>query len=59
MTSRRRRACRRPSTGHALLLLLNLYAIDSQVAGDAAHILLKYQSDITKADKELGGALDV
>src|ERR687897_398283 len=35
------------------LLLLNLDAIDSQVAKDTLHILLKYQSDITKAAKEL------
>ena len=35
------------------LLLLNLDAIDSQVAKETLHILLKYQSDITKAAKEL------
>ncbi len=35
------------------LLLLNLDAIDAQVAKDTLHILLKYQSDITKAAKEL------
>ena len=36
------------------LLLLNLDAIDAQVAKDTLHILLKYQSDIVKAAKELG-----
>ena len=35
------------------LLLLNLDAIDQQVAKDTLHILLKYQSDIAKAAKEL------
>ena len=35
------------------LLLLNLDSIDAQVAKDTLHILLKYQSDITKAAKEL------
>ena len=36
------------------LLLLNLDAIDEQqVAKDTLHILLKYQSDIAKATKEL------
>src|SRR5688572_20503985 len=35
------------------LLLLNLDAIDQQVAKDTLHILLKYQSDILKATKEL------
>jgi MoxR-like ATPase len=35
------------------LLLLNLDAIDAQVAKDTLHILLKYQSDIAKAAKEL------
>lgn len=36
------------------LLLLNLDAIDEQVAKETLHILLKYQSDILKAAKELG-----
>ncbi len=35
------------------LLLLNFDAIDAQVAKDTLHILLKYQSDIVKAAKEL------
>ncbi len=35
------------------LLLLNLDAIDAQVAKDTLHILLKYQSDIAKATKDL------
>jgi len=35
------------------LLLLNLDAIDAQVAKDTLHVLLKYQSDIAKAVKEL------
>jgi MoxR-like ATPase len=36
------------------LLLLNFDAIDADVAKDTLHILLKYQSDIVKAAKELG-----
>ena len=36
------------------LLLLNLDAIDEQVAKETLHILLKYQSDIVKAAPELG-----
>ena len=35
------------------LVLLNLDTIDAQTAKDTLHILLKYQSDITKAAKEL------
>ena len=41
------------------LLLLNLDAIDADVAKDTLHILLKYQTDIAKAAKELGTAIDV
>jgi MoxR-like ATPase len=40
------------------LLLLNLDAIDQQVAKETLHILLKYQSDIVKAGKELGSSFD-
>ena len=40
------------------LLLLNLDAIDADVAKDTLHILLKYQTDIAKAAKELGTALE-
>jgi hypothetical protein len=40
------------------LLLLNLDAIDQQVAKDTLHILLKYQTDIMKAAKELGSSFD-
>ena len=40
------------------LLLLNLDAIDADVAKDTLHILLKYQTDIAKAAKELGSTLD-
>lgn len=36
------------------LLLLNVDTVDEQVAKETLHILLKYQSDITKAAKELG-----
>jgi len=39
------------------LLLLNIESIDEQTAKDTLHILLKYQTDIVKAAKELGGAL--
>jgi len=39
-------------------LLLNLDAIDAQVAKDTLHILLKYQTDIAKATKELGSSFD-
>ncbi len=35
------------------LLLLNLEAIDEQTAKETLHILLKYQTDIAKAAKEL------
>jgi MoxR-like ATPase len=35
------------------LMLLNFDVIDEQIAKDTLHILLKYQSDITKAAKEL------
>jgi MoxR-like ATPase len=35
------------------LLLLNLDSIDEQTAKDTLHILLKYQTDIAKAAKEL------
>ena len=38
------------------LLLLNLESIDEKVAKETLHILLKYQSDITKATKELSTA---
>jgi len=35
------------------LMLLNIDSIDAQTAKDTLHVLLKYQSDITKAAKEL------
>jgi hypothetical protein len=35
------------------LLLLNLDSIDEQTAKETLHILLKYQTDIAKAAKEL------
>ncbi len=35
------------------LLLLNIDNIDEQTAKDTLHVLLKYQTDITKAAKEL------
>ncbi|MEX2252512.1 MAG: MoxR family ATPase [Thermoleophilaceae bacterium] len=35
------------------LMLLNIDVIDEQTAKDTLHILLKYQTDITKAAKEL------
>ncbi|MGA0877982.1 MAG: AAA family ATPase [Ilumatobacteraceae bacterium] len=35
------------------LMLLNIESIDAQTAKDTLHVLLKYQSDITKAAKEL------
>jgi MoxR-like ATPase len=35
------------------LMLLNIDSIDAQTAKETLHILLKYQSDITKAAKEL------
>ena len=49
---RRARACRRPSMG-AHPLLLGVQSIDADQAKSTLHILLKYQSDITKATKEL------
>ena len=38
------------------LVLLNIESIDAQTAKDTLHILLKYQSDITKAAKELSAS---
>jgi MoxR-like ATPase len=38
------------------LLLLNVKTIDAELAKETLHILLKYQSDITKAAKELSSA---
>ena len=35
------------------LMLLNIDSIDEKVAKDTLHVLLKYQSDISKAAKEL------
>ena len=35
------------------LVLLNIDSIDAQQAKETLHILLKYQSDIAKAAKEL------
>jgi MoxR-like ATPase len=35
------------------LLLLNIETIDEQTAKETLHILLKYQTDIAKAAKEL------
>ncbi len=35
------------------LMLLNIDSIDAQTAKETLHVLLKYQSDITKAAKEL------
>jgi hypothetical protein len=35
------------------LLLLNIDTIDEQTAKETLHILLKYQTDIAKAAKEL------
>ncbi len=36
------------------LLFLGRHEVDSQVIGETLHVLLKYQSDIAKARKELG-----
>ena len=38
------------------LMLLNIESIDPQTAKDTLHILLKYQSDIAKASKELSSS---
>jgi MoxR-like ATPase len=35
------------------IMLLNIDTIDAQVAKDTLHVLLKYQTDIAKAAKEL------
>ena len=40
------------------LMLLNFDSIDEQTAKETLHILLKYQSDIVKTVKEIGGAFD-
>jgi MoxR-like ATPase len=37
------------------LVLLGVESVDAELARDTLHILLKYQSDITKAAKELAG----
>jgi MoxR-like ATPase len=37
------------------LVLLGVDSVDAEVAKETLHILLKYQSDIAKAKKELGG----
>jgi MoxR-like ATPase len=37
------------------LVLLGVESVDAELARDTLHILLKYQSDIAKATKELGG----
>jgi MoxR-like ATPase len=37
------------------LVLLGVESVDAEVARDTLHVLLKYQSDIAKATKELGG----
>ena len=38
------------------LLALSIEHIDERVVGETLHVLLKYQTDIDKAAKELGGA---
>jgi len=40
------------------LVLLNFDTIEEQTAKDTLHILLKYQSDIVKAAKEMGGTFE-
>src|SRR5438270_10513343 len=37
------------------LVLLGVESVDAEMARETLHILLKYQSDIAKASKELGG----
>jgi head-tail adaptor len=37
------------------LVLLGVESVDAEMARETLHILLKYQSDIAKAAKELGG----
>jgi MoxR-like ATPase len=37
------------------LVLLGVDSVDAELARDTLHILLKYQTDIAKASKELGG----
>jgi MoxR-like ATPase len=37
------------------LVLLGVDSVDAELARETLHILLKYQSDIAKASKELGG----
>jgi len=39
------------------LMLLNAENIDAQTAKDTLHVLLKYQTDIAKAAKELSADL--
>ena len=39
------------------LLALSIEHVDERVVGETLHVLLKYQTDIDKAAKELGGAI--
>ncbi|MEY3823888.1 MAG: putative ATPase chaperone CoxD, partial [Actinomycetota bacterium] len=39
------------------MMLLNIDSIDAQTAKETLHVLLKYQSDIAKAAKELSVGL--
>jgi len=41
------------------LLALSIEHIDEKVVGETLHVLLKYQTDIDKAAKELGGATNI
>jgi MoxR-like ATPase len=41
------------------LLALSIEHIDEKVVGETLHVLLKYQTDIDKAAKELGGVSDI
>jgi DNA-binding PucR family transcriptional regulator len=38
------------------LLALSIEEVDGEVLGETLHVLLKYQSDIEKAAKELASA---
>jgi hypothetical protein len=40
------------------LVLFGVESVDAELARETLHILLKYQTDIAKASKELGGPVN-
>ena len=52
-SSASRPQCPRHSTGRGTLVVLGIESVDAATARDTLHILLKYQTDIERAAKEL------